>query len=290
MIIYKITNIINGKRYIGQTIFTLEKRWDEHLGSYRNGKTQYLYKAMRKYGIENFKIEQVMRCENEKDLDKKEAFCIRIFNTFAENGRGYNCTTGGNQYRLDEKSKKKIGEKKKGKKLPPHQAAYLREMVIKSMSNPITKMKFLIANGSKWFFAYEAVLTEKHNNQKPSKMSKGKKIGKWLSTIDCAKELNINPKGISKNLKNRSKSYKGYIFEYEGEPKNLEAVSNFYPKKRNGRPAHKTPKKVIIVETGEIFESIKQAALKLGTIYSNINHAIKKGRKVHKKYTFKYLS
>jgi len=288
MIIYKITNKINGKQYIGQSIFTLEKRWSEHLRSYRNGKTQYLYKAMRKHGAENFEIEQVMRCVSEKDLNEKEAFCVRIYGTFAPNG--YNCTTGGNQYRLDEESKKKIGAKKKGKKLSPEHAASLRELAQRSMNDPVMKMKFLIANGSKWFYVYQAILVEKHNSQKPSKTAKGKLIGKWLNTIDCAKDLNINPKGISKNLKNKNKTYKGYIFEYEGELKNLESVSKFYPKEKNGRPACKVPKKVIMVETGEIFESIKEVAKKLGTIYSNINHAIRKNRKVQGKYTFKYLA
>ena len=83
------------------------------MASYRNNSPQYLYRAMRKHGIENFKIEQVMRCISEKDLNDKEEFCVRIYNTFATYGRGYNCTTGGNQYRLDEESKKKIGLKKK---------------------------------------------------------------------------------------------------------------------------------------------------------------------------------
>lgn len=113
MIIYKITNKINGKQYIGQTMYTLEERWKEHLSSYRTGKTQYLYKAMRKHGVENFFPEKVMKCTSEKDLNEKETFCIKIYGTFAPNG--YNCTTGGNQYRLDEESKKKIGLKKKVK-------------------------------------------------------------------------------------------------------------------------------------------------------------------------------
>ena len=58
--IYKITNLINQKAYIGKTTSTIEKRWKEHCQDYK--RRQYekrpLYDAMNKYGIENFSIEK----------------------------------------------------------------------------------------------------------------------------------------------------------------------------------------------------------------------------------------
>ena len=58
MIIYKITNKINGKVYIGLTTQTLEYRWGRHLTEGRNiNNNKHLYKAMRKYGENNFVIE-----------------------------------------------------------------------------------------------------------------------------------------------------------------------------------------------------------------------------------------
>ena len=61
MLIYKITNIINNKSYIGQTIKTAEERWKEHkahaFGSHPNDQNKTLYKAIRKYGVENFTFE-----------------------------------------------------------------------------------------------------------------------------------------------------------------------------------------------------------------------------------------
>ena len=87
------------------------------------------------------------------------------------------------------------------------QAKKNKQYAIDAMNNPIIKMKFLIANGCKWFFAYEAILLERHSNQKPSKVSKGKLIGKWLNVTDCCKDLRINSKGIYKNLINGSKTY-----------------------------------------------------------------------------------
>ena len=78
MFIYKITNKINGKLYIGQTIFTIEKRWHEHL---LNSKldNQYLCRAIRKHGSENFEIKAIIKCNNIDELNSREIFCIRIF-------------------------------------------------------------------------------------------------------------------------------------------------------------------------------------------------------------------
>ena len=67
--IYKITNDINNKIYIGQTIKTLTKRWQQHKC---NSTKEYfkqivLYKAFKKYGIEHFYIEEIEEVENDFD-------------------------------------------------------------------------------------------------------------------------------------------------------------------------------------------------------------------------------
>jgi group I intron endonuclease len=92
--IYKITNKINGKAYIGQSI-NIEKRWKEHKKRYKNVNTRSydypLYKAFRKYGIDNFTFEIIEKCK-EKKLNEKEIFWIEHYNTFF---KGYNQTLGG---------------------------------------------------------------------------------------------------------------------------------------------------------------------------------------------------
>ena len=59
--IYKITNRLNQKAYIGKTIYTVEERWQEHIRDSKRDrcKDRPLYRAMNKYGIENFSIEQI---------------------------------------------------------------------------------------------------------------------------------------------------------------------------------------------------------------------------------------
>ena len=100
MLIYKITNLINNKCYIGQTIKTAEERWKEHqahaFGSHPNDQNKTLYQAIRKYGIENFNFEVIQdNIDTFEKLDKAEIYWIDYYNSFV---KGYNETFGGQQY------------------------------------------------------------------------------------------------------------------------------------------------------------------------------------------------
>lgn len=89
--IYKITNDINGKIYVGKTEFSIEKRFKEHCKDAfreRNEKRP-LYSAMRKYGVEHFHIELIEETDNPEEREK---FWIECLGTFKN---GYNATIGG---------------------------------------------------------------------------------------------------------------------------------------------------------------------------------------------------
>ena len=62
--IYKISNDINDKVYIGKTCETVNSRFKEHLRDYKKDteENRPLYRAMNKYGIEHFSIEQIDEC------------------------------------------------------------------------------------------------------------------------------------------------------------------------------------------------------------------------------------
>ena len=118
--IYKITNMVNGKAYIGQAQ-NIEKRWNEHIHYTKNKNslayTKPLYKAMRKYGVENFSFEILILCEEEL-LNLMEIYYIEKYNSYihAENSNGYNLTLGGEGtrgYVFSEEHKKKISENAK---------------------------------------------------------------------------------------------------------------------------------------------------------------------------------
>ena len=91
--IYLITNKINGKKYIGKTTKTIEKRWHEHFLDSKKNEYQKrpLYRAIKKYGIENFVINQLEECSN-NNLSEQEKYWIQYYDTYKN---GYNATLGG---------------------------------------------------------------------------------------------------------------------------------------------------------------------------------------------------
>ena len=91
--IYKITNKKNQKIYIGKTLLTPEARFKEHIKDHYKEEegNRPLYRAMKKYGIENFFVETVEECE-EKDINEREKYWIEYYGSFKN---GYNATIGG---------------------------------------------------------------------------------------------------------------------------------------------------------------------------------------------------
>lgn len=91
--IYKITNEINNKIYIGKTLLTPEQRFKQHVNdSKKISKEQRpLYSAMNKYGIEKFCISTLEECDLDH-LNEREKYWIEYFGSFKN---GYNATVGG---------------------------------------------------------------------------------------------------------------------------------------------------------------------------------------------------
>lgn len=124
MWIYKITNIQNNKVYIGQTIRPIEQRFKRHINDALNNILDtHFARAIRKYGKENFIFEQIDTAQTQDELNKKEQYWIKYYNS-VENG--YNETDaiskcGGNTYQSKteeemEVIKEKIRQSKLGSK------------------------------------------------------------------------------------------------------------------------------------------------------------------------------
>lgn len=88
--IYKITNLINGHCYIGQSI-DIQRRWIKHRNYPLKSSNYPLYRAFEKYGIQNFNFEILEECDV-NELDNKEIAYIKQFNSYFN---GYNQTQGG---------------------------------------------------------------------------------------------------------------------------------------------------------------------------------------------------
>lgn len=105
MEIYLITNKINGKKYVGQTIHTHLERWDGHCRS--KDETSIISKAIQKYGKDNFSIELLETCKSLDDLNESEKKWIKYHNTIRPNG--YNIREGGSGGgMLSEETKEKL--------------------------------------------------------------------------------------------------------------------------------------------------------------------------------------
>lgn len=114
---------MNRKVYIGQTSETIEKRFARHIGYQKDEHDTKFYRAIRKYGKENFKIEAIDYADTQQELDEKEIYYIKLYDSVKN---GYNSKDsigkcGGDtlseHQNLDE-IKEKIRQSKLGDKNP----------------------------------------------------------------------------------------------------------------------------------------------------------------------------
>ena len=123
--IYLITNILTGKRYVGQTIRKdIETRWKEHRKCDKRSAGACLLKAYKKYGIEKFKFQLICICFDE-DCNRYEEYYIKKFNTLAPNG--YNLESGGNNSKCHPDTIKLLSELNKGDKNPAYGKKWTNE-------------------------------------------------------------------------------------------------------------------------------------------------------------------
>lgn len=216
MEVYLITNLINGKQYIGQTIQPLRLRWNFHVS--KASGCLALKSAINKYGKENFKIETLEKCDSVEELNRIEQEKIAELNTLTPNG--YNLTTGGERPKYSEDIKKKMSQLKKG-------------------------------------------------------------------TVPWNKGLTKNDKRISAAVSRMNHAFKvkfGNISPRKDTKTSEKALINL----RNGYS--KRFVKVECIETGEIFESIKDAALALKIRAGNISKNIRKQTPTVGGFTFRKVS
>lgn len=168
--IYKIKNIVNNKQYIGCTITSLKKRFEEH--AWRCLKTDINTKfcnSVKKYGIENFKIDLIEECDV-KNIYERETFFIKEYNTY---NIGLNSTHGGEGclgYRHSKEIREKISKNLKDGR--SHKGKTYEELYGDKANEEKEKRKLSVKNG--WNGMSEKDKEKRVNNMKKTSRDNSK--------------------------------------------------------------------------------------------------------------------
>lgn len=227
-VIYKITNKVNGKVYIGQTTLGFDRRYGYDI--YNNTHNIHLKTSIMKYGINFFEIIKVFDIAfSQKELDIKEDFWINFYNSLDRNF-GYNKRNGGNGGKLCEETRKKISESMRGRykgeknpqwgkrgKLSPR---WGRKFTLETRMKLSEARKNIIYTEESRLKMSESHKGKKHSEETKKKMSKARK-GKitysvkvickttnliFNSALDASKYYNVNPSNIIQCCKNKRMS------------------------------------------------------------------------------------
>ena len=186
MLIYKATNLENGKVYVGQTKRSLEVRKKQHLYDASSCRLNtYFHKAIRKYGVDKFTWEIIAECSTRETLIRFE---IKAIAYYKEREAGvYNLTDGGEGltgYVASAETRRKIGLKSRRKR---------SKKVWEAISRGHGVTPFLV-------FC-------KHSKEL---------VGKWNTYAQCARDLKIDEASIRKCLKGERKTAGRYTLTREG--------------------------------------------------------------------------
>jgi group I intron endonuclease len=198
--IYLITNKVNGKQYVGQTICKdVESRWRQHKWHSNRNLGTYISNAFKKYAIENFKFQIICICFDEDCNQYEEEYIVK-FNTISPNG--YNLESGGNNHKCHSETKKKLSEMNKGKNNPQFGKKWTNELKEKRKKETIGERN---PNFGK-----------KSVNRKNVGMydSENKLIEKFNSINEASKKTKINETSISGVCNGKHKKAGGFVWKF----------------------------------------------------------------------------
>lgn len=241
-IIYKYTNLINGKIYVGQTI-NEEKRKKYRISCVNSKRSniQIVEKAIRKYGYENFKYDILEKHyyssleDMYNSLDILEIYYIDKYESYI---KGYNETKGGEGskgYKHSQNTKNKIGKAHKGKIIPEwhrkrisekNSGRKLTEEHIKQISIKNSGKHFSKEHRDKISKGRKGIIISEETRKKMSEARKipinqysldGIFIRQFGSIKEAAEYINGDSRHICRSLKNFKFTHKGYRWKYAKE-------------------------------------------------------------------------
>ena len=303
-IIYKITNLINGKIYIGQTTRTLEERISNHI--YQKRKS-LIHQAIVKYGWENFKAEIVEVCKNIEELNDREKYWIAHYDCISPNG--YNLTDGGSNGIRSKATLKKMSRISKERLKDPELRARITKALTGRKDSEEVKANKSVAQKKRYEENPEACKIqseglhrrfskpeerEKQSNARKKYLDEHPEEVERLRNLGgAAKEYFSDPENRKKHSEiakeryqdpaEHEKTAKALKKYYDEHPEEVEKITKA-AKERAKTPEGKAQidaarekavavmrKRVRCVETGEIFESVSAAAKQYHISHQNIS-------------------
>lgn len=243
MIIYKITNLLDNKIYIGQDL----KNNPNYYGS-----GIYLKNSIKLLGKNNFKKEIIEYCKTKDELNEREIFWIKELNSTSPNG--YNLSKGGDggdTYTHQNEERKKEIIQKRLESIEKNGGVYNKG---KKMSDEQKKKISESRRGIKTPNRKKITLTEEHKNN-ISKSCKGKEINedtrKKLSESRKGKKLSDEIKDkISENLKGNENAL-GYKHTEDGKRKISESKKGKPSWNKGLKMSDEMRKKLSVSKTGK---------------------------------------
>ncbi len=273
MVVYLISNKVNGKRYIGQTKYTAEKRFKKHKEDALVAKRCFaLHQAIRKYGIDNFEIKVLSKCDSIEEMNHRETYYIRIFDTLSP--KGYNLDSGGNNKTPSEETRARMSASKMGIKKGP--------------CSEERKQKISKANKGK----NKGTHLSEETKRKISEATKGEKshmFGKHLSE-ETKTKLSIANSG--ENSGNYGKKFTKEESQVLSRNKvgNKNMLGKTHTQKSKGQISKSKDSvkiKVFCITNNTVYESISVASKSLGVDRCKIKDVIRGKRKHTKGFVFK---
>lgn len=280
--IYKITNLINGKIYIGKSI-DIQRRFRSHINeSLDENKPSYhhtIHRAMRKYGSDNFSFDILEECAEDK-LNEREMYWISFFDCCVLDGsdKGYNMTRGGDgSSSLDVNKIRELWD---------------NELSINEIAERLHCDRHAVSRHIK---CYENFNEEENKRRKYSLISKhrgesinqydldGNFICQYESILDASEKTGVGYRTICSNIQGQSNSAGGFQWTYQ---------DNAPPGKHNVKGnGYKVPVVQLDSEYNFIkeFQSMKDAAQEVGLLCSNsLYYALKNKEKMIKGFHWMY--
>lgn len=264
--IYKIKNLINNKIYIGQS-HNIEERIKRHKKrkDYEEYKDIHLYRAMRKYGIENFSFEIIEECSIDR-LDEREIYWIKYYNSFNE---GYNETLGGGGGTLYDYNQ-------------------IKNLWDEGLN--VTEIsKYLNCNKG----TVERALNSYNCRNRQERGFKpvcqytlqGNFLKEYESIAEAARQTKCDPTAIVNCCKHKIKQTKNYCWSYKGEQVVPYQKRNYHVKNSQSIPVEQYDLKDNLLNT---FYSAGEAGRQTGADASAITKCCKGKLKTTKGFKWKY--